>query len=163
MRLLLFTLGFAAVCGCMDSGDPDLGERRQAETIEVHSCPPGYWQIDDWCIDPTEYVSSSDDMDVPGVSGDDEDPLPVGGGHGSGGPGPKPDRKQCSSTMGVAACLACCEYNNVHVDGWVCNRKRTPEARAKCWREANKELARCQVVVCDRHIPDPIITTAVPR
>ena len=37
----------------------------------------------------------------------------------------------------------CCFYNNNHVDGWECRRKKTNKAKEKCWREANEKMANC--------------------
>jgi hypothetical protein len=111
-----------------------------------------------------DYDSGNSDIGGFPEDGDGEYSTPFGGGHGSGGPGPKPDRKQCSPEMGKQGCLDCCLYNNTHVDGWTCNRKRNKAARKRCWEDANMKLSNCQVVTCDRHgiPPDPpIITSSV--
>jgi hypothetical protein len=58
--------------------------------------------------------------------------------------------------------LHCCMYNHLHVDGWECNRKRTKKAKKLCWEKAVEDLSVCQVATCNRHTPDPIITTVSP-
>ena len=72
-----------------------------------------------------------------------------GGGGGHGGPGDKPARKNCADLgtyPDVESCKQCCFYNNNHVDGWECHRKKTNKAnkaKEKCWREANEKMANC--------------------
>jgi hypothetical protein len=43
----------------------------------------------------------------------------------------------------VESCKQCCFYNNNHVDGWECRRKKTDRARRRCWEEANEKMAKC--------------------
>lgn len=85
-------------------------------------------------------VGETDHHHCPGGDGD-------GAGYDTGGdPGPKPDRKVCTNPgqfPTIEECKRCCFYNNGHVDGWECRRKRTPAQREKCWREANETLAAC--------------------
>jgi hypothetical protein len=160
MRLALL-LSLASLHACVDS--EDLAEQQQAEMIEVHGCRPGFLEVgegDNWtCIlDPWWGRGGGG-----GGGGGGGERGGGGGGGDGGGPGPKPDRKQCGPEMGERGCLDCCLYNNMHVDGWECNRKRTAKAREKCWQEANRELSRCQVETCNRHGIPPIITTVVQR
>jgi len=77
---------------------------------------------------------------------------PSGG--GAGGPGKKPDRKECTPDMGHEACYACCEYNNEHVDGWECRKKKSAKAREPCWAKANDKLGECQRG-CPPAVPPP--------
>lgn len=155
----------AAACliglqACVGPADPELAEQQQAEIIEVHGCRPGSWDVGDGvCIDPWPGGGGG------GPTGGEREPGEQGGGgggRGDGGPGRKPDRKKCGPELGEEGCLACCDYNYDHVDGWECRKKRTDKAKDECWKKAISEMARCQVDDCNRHGIPPIITTTVP-
>jgi hypothetical protein len=82
----------------------------------------------------------------------DDDAHCPGGGYGGGsgnpggGPGDKPARKNCADLgtyPDVESCKQCCFYNNDHVDGWECRRKKSRAAQEKCWREANEKMGKC--------------------
>jgi hypothetical protein len=165
MKAIMTVAFLLGLVSCVDSEDLALTTQQQAETIEVHGCRPGLLTVGDGenttCMEDPWLGGGGEADGAPA----DEEPSPGGaggGGYGTGGPGPKPDRKQCGPEMGEQGCLDCCLYNNRYVDGWECNRKRTNKAREKCWKEANRELSRCQVETCNRHGNPPIITTSVP-
>lgn len=162
-RIPVILLALLAANACIASDDLALSEQGQAEIIQVSACQPGYLEIgeghDMVCIDPWPGGGWGGGGGGGGERGPDG-PRGGGGGEG-GGPGPKPDRKQCGPEMGLDKCLDCCLYNNMYVDGWECNRKRSKKAQAECWVRANEELSRCQVETCGRD--RPIITTGVPQ
>ena len=96
--------------------------------------------------------SEQDESAAEGAVWDDDahcpDIPPTGGdsGDADGGPGPKPDPKNCTN-LGlfptVEDCKECCLYNNIHVDGWECRRKKTPQKQRQCWEAANDKMAKC--------------------
>jgi len=170
MRYSLVMFSFAVGCVAVDSAEEaenaNLSEAEQAvwdgsgeaegETVIIQggldSCWAGLCWPSNWPTDPG-----------PGYTGDDG----PGGGRGPGGdpgdhggPGGKPARKNCTDVgkyPDVESCKQCCFYNNDHVDGWTCRRKKTPAARAKCWREANEKMGKCNRQ-CEE---DRVVITAI--
>lgn len=154
-------MGFASLHACA-SEDPAVASLQQDEIIDVHGCRPGTLGNGEVCIDPLEGGGDGGGGGPTGGEGGPSGPGGGGGGGSQGGPGREPDRKQCGPEMGIAGCLDCCYYNHDKVDGWDCRKKRTDKAKDECWKKAIKELGRCQVEVCGRHKPDPILTITVP-
>ena len=93
------------------------------------------------CVTPDE----EDESNLEGALNDHEEThCPTG--NDQGGPGNKPARKNCTdqgTCPDVESCKKCCFYNNDHVDGWECRRKKTPAAQERCWREANEKMGQC--------------------